>query len=173
MATVFSQDKLKIEDSSIQRAIDSTYVVGRLQYTNDGFYKKYFKHCNNIISGYIKFNNSAMQSIDKIISRLSGNIYIAYTTSNKKTKGENTLFFNNIKKYNNIEIVIYEKSKETYSFLIEEANNSGIRYTTAPYLSMALMQLRDMMKPNEKNNLLILCNSMKSFDKNIVFLDRI
>jgi dihydrofolate synthase/folylpolyglutamate synthase len=173
LAAVFSQDKLKIDEASIQKAVDNTWVAGRLQYVNNGFYKKYFEYCDNIISGYIKFNNSAMESIERIISKLKGNIFIAYTTNNKKTRGENTMFFNIIKKYSNIKIVIYKKTQEMYDFLIEEANNSGIKYETAPYLSLALLKIKSLLVPNEKNNVLILCNSMKQFDKNIVFLDRI
>ncbi|MDR0571591.1 MAG: hypothetical protein LBG48_01935, partial [Rickettsiales bacterium] len=141
IATIFSQNKLKIDDNTIQRAVDKTYVPGRLSFVNDGYYKKYLKNCNNIISGYIKFNKSAIDSIENIISKLRGNIYILYTTNNPKTEGENIDFFNVIRKYKNIKLIIYKKSQKTYDFLLAEADKSGIKYATAKYLSLALVKL--------------------------------
>jgi hypothetical protein len=96
-----------------------------------------------------------------------------YTTNNPKTEGENTDFFDVIKKYENVKLIIYKKSQKTYDFLLTEADKNGIKYATAEYLSLALVQVKKELKAGDENNVLILCNSMKQFDKHIVFLDRI
>jgi hypothetical protein len=114
-----------------------------------------------------------MESIEKVISKLEGNVYIIYTTSNKKTEGENVKFFKKIREHKNVKLIIYEKSTETFDILIKEAEEADIEYQTAPYLSMALKLTKSMLVPNENNNVIILCNSMNRFDKNIVFLDKI
>ncbi|MDR2760959.1 MAG: hypothetical protein LBB09_03895 [Rickettsiales bacterium] len=172
LATIFSQNQFAIKNDFLQEAIDGTEIAGRLKYNKTGFYGEYFGDAS-VMSGYIKFNKSGIDSIRDIIMKLSGNIYIVYTTNNPKTEGENCKFFDIIKARSGAKLIIYKKSPETFNFLLEEANSSGVEYETSEYLSLALTRVKNMMKSREKNNVLILCNSMKRFDKNIVLLDRI
>ncbi|MDR2760957.1 MAG: hypothetical protein LBB09_03885 [Rickettsiales bacterium] len=173
LATVFSQDKFKIEEASAQRVLDgASPLIGRLKICDDGFYRKYFgKNCN-VIAGFMK--NGDTKSIEKIFNSLEGDVYIAYTTGSAKSKGKHKIFFELLKNYANVKrLIIYKYNEEEFKNIIDEAVETRMAFSTANYLAIALRQIKDEMDPKKKNNVFILHNSIISFDKNIILLDKI
>jgi folylpolyglutamate synthase/dihydrofolate synthase len=167
--------KIILKDELIQKGIDEATIPARPQRVFGGNLVDYFNNKNlDIIYGVIKLNNNGLDSIKNIIKENNEYFnYVIYTSGAKKIvdKPEHikkvcSFFKKNINK-KKMKLFVYKKNEDAFECIIKNLDDLGVKYYHKNNLSSCLALIKELINPNEKSRLLILCNSMVGFDGNI------
>ncbi len=179
LATLYKlqeQGKLVINDNLIQNAIDNTKIIARPRRVLEGNYIEYFDNKNlEIITGFIKLNESGTDNIIDSLTSDDKYNYIIYTSNAQKIMKHDIVFFKKLKDIssNNYKLIIYRKDKEVFEYIQKCVKKNDIDFIKKEYLSSALKYIKVDLKNNKNKQirLLVLCDSMLKYDENIEYLN--
>ncbi len=179
LATLYKlqeQGKLVIDDNLIQNGINNTKVIGRPHRVLSGNYVEYFNNKNlEIITGFIKLNESGVDNIINSIKTNDKYNYIIYTSNATKIIKHDILFFEKLRyiSNNNYKLIIYRKDFDVFEHIERCIEKNNISFIEKEYLSSALKYVKEDLKnkQNKQVRLFVLCDSMVSYDKNIEYLN--
>ena len=165
--------KVKLDYNLLQQGIYDTKIIARPQRILEGTYKDFFGKKTEIIYGVVKLNKKGVESLENIIEEYPDYYnYFVYTSGNANALNSHEMyFFNFIKKQKNSKLVIYRKNPEIYEKIKQHLDDNKVKYVEKTSLSQALGFVKNHMNKKAKNRVFILCDSMKLFDKNIVYLN--
>jgi folylpolyglutamate synthase/dihydrofolate synthase len=176
------KDKDKMDPKLIQRGIDNAGIIGRPQRIISGRYLDYFGSDGNVevITGVIKLNKSGVDSLANIADDKYFNYFI-YTSGDRAVMREENhkLYFFDFMKQKNIadnsKLILYRRDRVIADYLAKRFKRENIPFVMKNNLSSSLEFVRRDVEKNKKihkrNRVLIFCDSMNYFDRNIVFLN--
>ena len=164
---------VKLDDELTQRGIDDARFVGRLQKITEGDYVKYFGEDVDIYSGFIKFNDDGVKDTINIINENNKYSYVVYTSNSKKILRKDIDFFKKLSVLNEdtFKLIIYFKNNRYFDYITGQAQKYNIDYEVKMSLSSALECVKEQITDKENSKILILNDTMSSFDKNIVLIN--
>ena len=127
----------------------------------------------DIYSGFIKFNDDGVKDTINIINENNKYSYVVYTSNSKKILRKDIDFFKKLSVLNEdtFKLIIYFKNNRYFDYITGQAQKYNIDYEVKMSLSSALECVKEQITDKENSKILILNDTMSSFDKNIVLIN--
>ncbi|MDR0914811.1 MAG: hypothetical protein LBM65_06625 [Oscillospiraceae bacterium] len=181
LAVLEKNQKLKLDLDLIKTGIQNSIEIARPQLVFDSYFNNYFGGSIEIAIGVIKRNSDGITPFKDLLAATPQYInFLIFTTADRGNK-DSTLFVAFIRKYfaKGKRLVTYRSLPESYKGLelVQKAmreNNIDFEEKGTLQQAMEFVKLKteEIIKkePQTKIRIIIACESMINFDKNIYYL---